>query len=185
MEKRAYYEVSHSQKRVWVLSQVEEASISFNIPMTHLLEGKLDIPALEQTFKTLQERHESFRTVFLVLAGEPKQRILLPEEVVFNLEHIDLRGVKEREIKAKELAERQSVAPFDLSRGPLLGVILTRLEEEKFVFFLNIHHITSDYLSHNILFSEMFALYDAFAGGGKNPLTPLPVQYKDYAAWHN
>ncbi|UCH95065.1 MAG: amino acid adenylation domain-containing protein [Candidatus Aminicenantes bacterium] len=185
LEKQEYYRLSHAQERVWALSQAETASISFNIPMAHRLDGKLNIPFLEQTFRALVQRHESLRTVFITVDGEAKQKILSPGTSGFKVEHIDLRGISGNEQKARELVEGESVTPFDLSVGPLLRVILFRLEEEKYILFFNMHHIISDFLSHDIFTKEMLNLYKAFEKGEQNPLEALPIQYKDYAAWHN
>ncbi|NIM15785.1 MAG: amino acid adenylation domain-containing protein [Candidatus Aminicenantes bacterium] len=184
-EAKEYYDLSHAQKRVWALSQVRAASIAFNIPTARLVEGKLDIPGFEQTFEALVERHESFRTVFLFIGGEPKQNILPPGEVGFKINYIDLEGTPKKETKAREWVEQESVLPFDLSRGPLLKAALIRLEEDRHVFYLNMHHIIGDYLSFDIIIKEMLILYEAFLAGMPNPLKPLRLQYKDYAVWHN
>jgi acyl carrier protein len=185
VEEKEYYDASHAQGRVWAQCQVEAASISYNMPFVQLLEGKSNIPALEQTLQTLVARHESLRTVFLFTHGEVKQKILQPEHVNFNVEHTDLEGVLEKETKVRELVEHHSGMPFDLSTGPLLKVRLIRLEEHKHVFFFNMHHIISDFLSFDVFIDEMLTLYDAFEKRTPNPLKPLPIQYKDYAAWHN
>ncbi|UCH95058.1 MAG: amino acid adenylation domain-containing protein [Candidatus Aminicenantes bacterium] len=184
-EQQEYYDVSHAQERVWALSQLEAASISFNMPMVHLLAGELHILALEQTLQSLTVRHESLRTIFLNIEGEVKQKILPPEQVNFSLEHTHLENVPEKEAKARELVEYESGLPFDLVSGPLLKVRLIRLEKQKHVFFFNMHHIISDFLSLDRFIDEMQILYDVFDKGTPNPLKTLPIQYKDYAAWHN
>jgi NRPS condensation-like uncharacterized protein len=183
--KKEYYDLAHAQERMWALSQLEDASIAYNIPMAQLLEGKVDIPTLERVFEALVERHESFRTVFVTINGEPKQKILAPGDIDFKVNHIDLEKNPEKETKARERVEQESIIPFDLSRGPLLKVMLIRLEEEKHVFFLNMHHIIGDYVSFNVFIEEMLTLYGAFLEGKPNPLEPLRIQYKDYARWHN
>jgi acyl carrier protein len=185
VEEKEYYHLSHAQERVWALSQVEAASIAFNIPTVRLLQGKIDISGFEQTLAALVERHEIFRTVFLFISGEPKQKILPPGKVGFKVSHINLEKEPDKETKAREWVEQEAVIPFDLSRVPLLRAALIRLEENRHVFFLNMHHIIGDYLSFDIIIKEMLARYEAFPGGAPNPLKPLRLQYKDYAAWHN
>ncbi|UCH95059.1 MAG: amino acid adenylation domain-containing protein [Candidatus Aminicenantes bacterium] len=184
-EKKEYYQVSHAQERIWVLSQLEAASISFNIPGAHLVEGQLNIPVVERTFKTLMERHESLRTAFLNVDGEVKQRVVPLETMDFAVKHMDLRGEPGNEVKAREYVERESLTPFDLSTGPLVRITLIRLEAQRYVLFFNFHHIISDFLSHDILIREMRVLHEAFDKGEQNPLEPLPIQYRDYAAWQN
>ncbi|MCP5048230.1 MAG: AMP-binding protein, partial [bacterium] len=177
-----YYDASHAQKRVWTLSRIDQtASIAFNIPTAHLLQGKLHIPAVEQTFRTLVERHETLRTVFIAIDMEVKQKILKPGEAYLNLDCVDLREDSDKKVKVGEYVKRQSTTPFDLARGPLLNVMLIRLEEESVVFFINMHHIISDFVSHKVFLEEMLTLYTATVNNQPSPLKPLRIHYKDYA----
>jgi hypothetical protein len=45
------------------------------------------------------------------------------------------------------------------------------------------HHIVSDEWSAPIFQRELAELYKAIASGRPSPLTPLPVQYADFAHW--
>jgi hypothetical protein len=47
------------------------------------------------------------------------------------------------------------------------------------------HHIVSDGTSMEVLFKELLTLYDSYSHGKENSFPPLPIQYKDYAAWQN
>jgi hypothetical protein len=47
------------------------------------------------------------------------------------------------------------------------------------------HHIISDGRSMEILSQEIISLYNAYLSNEKVPLSPLPVQYKEYAHWQN
>jgi amino acid adenylation domain-containing protein len=190
VEKKEYYDLSHSQRRVWVQSQFKDASLSFNIPTAYIIEEELDIGAFSRIFETIRERHESLRTVFITINEEPKQKILDSDEIGFHLEYIDLKEDKDRDIKSREGVKGESVTLFDLSGGPLFRVKFIRLEEKKYLFLLTMHHIISDAVSMQVLYNEMLLLYNRYIGCQEgqdrvNPLKPLRVQYKDYAAWHN
>src|ERR1044072_2305416 len=41
------YPLSSSQKRLWVLSQLEEQSVTYNIPILYRVRGQLNLGALE------------------------------------------------------------------------------------------------------------------------------------------
>ena len=60
----ACYPLSSSQRRLWVMNQVEGGGIAYNIPGTYIFEGRLDTAALALAFEQLIARHESLRTVF-------------------------------------------------------------------------------------------------------------------------
>jgi amino acid adenylation domain-containing protein len=179
------YLASSSQQMLWVVSQFEEANTGYNIPGVYGFEGALDLPALERSFTTLIGRHESLRTVFGENEqGELCQFILPAEQSGFRLEQLDLRGYDDVQGRLDELVRRVCRLPFSLSRGPLLRAHLYQVEENRWVFVYVMHHIISDGWSMEVLIRELLVLYQAFSRGKDNPLPPLPIQYKDYSAWH-
>ncbi|KAF9367160.1 hypothetical protein CPB97_006206, partial [Podila verticillata] len=69
-------ELSFAQLRLWFLAQMEGVSDIYHVPMVLRLRGPLNIPALEKAFNRLLARHESLRSVFVAVDGEPKVQIL-------------------------------------------------------------------------------------------------------------
>ncbi|MFC3648049.1 condensation domain-containing protein, partial [Planctobacterium marinum] len=68
--------LSYAQKRLWVLDQIEPGQSQYNIPASLVLEGKLDVDALEGALNDIVDRHESLRTTFMSDdGGEPYQVI--------------------------------------------------------------------------------------------------------------
>jgi hypothetical protein len=60
-----------------------------------------------------------------------------------------------------------------------------QIKSEEFIFGLTVHHIIGDAQSLDIIFQEFFTLYSAYSQQKKAELSPLTLQYKDYAAWQN
>jgi len=185
VEKREYYELSHSQKRIWVQSQIQEASLSFNIKAVFRTGGELNPGVFEKVFKKLIQRHESLRTIFIGSDDRPVQKILAPGESGFRVEFVDLRTAADSESEVRRHIRTESNTPFDLTRGPLFRAKFLQLEETSHIFIFTMHHIVSDGTSMEVLFREVLTLYDNFRKDKENPLSPLPIQYKDYAAWQN
>ncbi|MBG9744209.1 non-ribosomal peptide synthetase, partial [Paenibacillus alvei] len=73
---QAAYPLSSAQKRLYVLQQLEGAELSYNMPAALRLTGTLDRQRLEAALQALIARHESLRTAFSVVDGEPMQRIV-------------------------------------------------------------------------------------------------------------
>jgi hypothetical protein len=175
--------VSFGQQRLWFLDRLQGSSAEFNLPDVLHLRGELDVAALDRALNGIVRRHESLRTRFVEVDGEPMQvvdpelRVSLP---VRDLAHLDERARAEAVAEAKETA-RQMV--FDLSTGPLLRFLLLRLGPAEHVLLRNFHHIVSDGWSTGVLNREMEALYAAFKSGQEDPLPPLALQYPDYSAW--
>ncbi|MFP2934551.1 condensation domain-containing protein, partial [Pyxidicoccus sp. 3LG] len=165
------------------LDQLEPGSVQYNMPTALLLEGALDVAALERAFSELVHRHESLRTTFASHQGEPVQ-VIHPASAL-KLPVVDLRDLPEsqRLSEARRMASEDALRPFNLSTGPLMRVSVLRLGEQEFALVLNLHHIVSDGWSSGVLVREVVALYEAFAAGQTAPLPELPVQYADYAVW--
>ena len=179
-----HYALSPSQRRLWVLSQFEEGNIAYNMPGVYLFEGNINHEALAYAFQTLISRHESLRTVFREdETGEVRQFILPADQTGFAIAYHNLTGTTGQEAQVKTLVQVNASTPFNLAMGSLLRVSLYETDGGKWVFNYVIHHIISDGVSMEILFAEVLQLYSAFVSGTGNPLTPLRIQYKDYAAW--
>ncbi|MBD0284700.1 MAG: amino acid adenylation domain-containing protein, partial [Flavisolibacter sp.] len=179
-----HYALSHAQKRIWVLSQFKDGSLAYTGSGTYIIEGSLDIRAFKEAFDAVIERHESLRTIFIEVNNEPRQKILSPSELEFRIEELDLRKNPDREVILNQRLEKDKSLVFDLTKGPLLRAILYRVEDEKYIFSFNIHHIISDGWSKGILIKDFFQAYKNLINGPDRNYVPLTIQYKDYAAWH-
>jgi amino acid adenylation domain-containing protein len=171
-EKRDYYVLSSQQKRLYILQQMEEDNISYNLPMVVRLEGELNKEKFEKVFMQLIDRHESLRTSFGMMAEEPVQ--LVHDHVKFEIEYYSSAtgAVGDRSLK-------YFPRPFDLSKAPLLRVGLIESGREQHILMLDMHHIITDGTSQEIFTQEFMALY-----GGKE-LPALRLQYNDFSGWQN
>src|SRR4051794_33308692 len=85
--------LSHAQQRLWFLDRLEGTSTEYNIASALHLKGELDAVALERALETIVERHESLRTHFEEVDGEPVQVIDPEYRLALPLE--DLSGWEE------------------------------------------------------------------------------------------
>ncbi len=185
-------ELSFTQQRLWFLAQLDQrASRAYHMALGLRLRGALDRDALKAALDRIVYRHESLRTSFVASDGVARQRIL-PPEVGLALKESDLSRVADvanavdvvaLEQRLRELAEQESSAEFDLSAGPPIRGHLVRISEQEHALLLTMHHIASDGWSIGVLVRELTTLYGAYREGREDPLTPLPIQYADYAQW--
>src|SRR5262249_15234231 len=82
-----------------------------------------------------------------------------------------------------DLLEEEGGRPFDLSRAPLLRMVLLKLDSEEHVLITTTHHLIWDGWSAELCGRELSALYDAYRKGLPSPLAELSIQYADYAMW--
>jgi amino acid adenylation domain-containing protein len=182
MERPDKLPLSFAQQRLWFLAQIPGVSHAYHIPMGLSLRGELDLSALRRALGCILERHEALRTSFVVVDGEPAQRIAPPEESRFLLLEYDLREQRDGGELDRLLAE-ESRAPFDLEAGPLIRGRLIRQGEEEYALLITMHHIVSDGWSMGVFLKELSALYAAFVSGGPAALPKLEAQYADYTLW--
>ncbi|MBL8058158.1 MAG: AMP-binding protein, partial [Anaerolineales bacterium] len=175
--------LSLSQERMWFIQQLDPTSAAYNVPGAMRLTGDLDVGALRGALAAIVRRHESLRTAFTVVDGQPAQVIRPAADV--EIAEIDLRGEPEaeREARARALAEAEASRPFDLSRAPLARLAVLRLAAADWIVVFNVHHTVSDAWSMGVFMREMTTLYAAQHAGRPAELPPLAVQYADFAIW--
>ena len=176
--------LSFSQQRLWFLDKLDPGTTTFNLTEAVRLTGALDIAALEKSLLEIVRRHEVLRTTFALKDdGTPVQ--IIDKEAKFHLEKINLSvfsaEVQEEEVKKLAVAEMEE--PFNLNAGPLVRAKLIKLDRDKHVFIITMHHIVSDGWSIGIFIGEIATLYQAFVKGEPSPLPELPVQYADFSYW--
>ncbi len=175
--------LSFAQQRLWFLHQLEPESAAYHVPLTWRLSGPLDVGALQQSIQVVVDRHESLRTSFPMVANQPIQVITPSLTVPFRQEDLQAEPEKGREEKTQSLIHKEIARPFDLATGPVLRVFLLCLDKTDHILVLTLHHIVSDGWSIGILYRELEACYVAIAARTVPTLTPLPIQYADFAIW--
>lgn len=183
---KEYYAVSAAQQRIWMASQGEEASLSYNIPEALELEGEVQPEVLRKAFYAMMERHETLRTVFVLDETGLHQHIreTYPENAGA-FQYTDLSMLQQEGISAAVQALGNSFVNtrFDFETGPLIKMHVVRSGENSWLLMFSMHHIISDEWSIKLYIEEFLLLYRHFSTGEPHSLAVLPVQYKDYAEW--
>ncbi|WP_281322334.1 non-ribosomal peptide synthetase [Flavobacterium aestivum] len=177
------YALSHAQRRLWVLDQLQENFIAYSRPISYEMQGKLNLEALTESFAQLINRHESLRTIFILKDGEPRQLIQPAERINFEIPVTDVSKAENKEAAIEEVLAEMASSVFDLSKGPLFKVVILNLGNEHYRLLFSIHHIISDEWSMQVLVRDLISYYNSIVKGEAKSLEALPIQYKDYAAW--
>jgi amino acid adenylation domain-containing protein len=175
--------LSLSQERMWFIHQLAPNSAAYNVPGIIRLRGALNLPALRGALAAIVRRHESLRTTFTVVEGQPAQQISSQVELSWEMVDVSALAVEARESEALRLAEAEARRPFDLITGPLLRTVCVRLAEDDHLLVFNLHHTISDAWSLRVLLVELQSHYQAALRGHVAGLPDLPIQYADYAVW--
>ncbi|GAB1541024.1 hypothetical protein NUACC21_36930 [Scytonema sp. NUACC21] len=181
MERNEHIPLSFAQQRMWFLQQLDVNSSFYNLPAAMRFEGNLDVTALEYSFNYIISRHETLRTNFIQVNGQPFQVIHPRRSLKLTL--VDLQSERELESYCQQLAIEETQRPFDLSADPLVRASLFKLTETEHVLLLVMHHIISDGWSMGVLIREIAAVYQAVCSQKPFALPKLSVQYADFAIW--
>ena len=114
-----------SRKSASGLDQLEPGSAAYNIPTATLIEGNLDVVAMEKALNEVIKRHEALRTTVTVAKGQPAQ-VICPE-LWLTLPVVDLSVFTEyeSEAEARRLIVEYAQQPFDLLGRPTPSRVLT------------------------------------------------------------
>ncbi|WP_298516674.1 non-ribosomal peptide synthetase [uncultured Kordia sp.] len=176
---QAFYPLTSAQKRIWMLSQFNNANTAYNIVVAYQMEGMLNKEALEKAFQYVIDRHDSLRTSFVEKDGEVFQQITPAGQNTFEIEYID-----------ETTATIENIAPFyefdlDISIAPLLGARLLKISETKHILIAVLHHSIGDGWSMEVFSRELVIAYNAHCTSKPVELPTLAIQYPDYAVWKN
>ncbi|TYP74348.1 non-ribosomal peptide synthetase [Aquimarina intermedia] len=167
-QKKEYYKLSSAQKRMYFLYEFDKAATTYNMPQVSKLPSDVDVLKISEILKKLVVRHKSLRTQFHLIKGEVFQTIVDSEN--FNVEHFTAPPSEVAEIK------RRFIRPFKLSEGfPFRAGIIR--SNQTFFLLIDMHHIISDGVSHQILLSDFMSLLSDAS------LEPLALDYHDFAEW--
>ena len=184
----ADYPLSSGQARLWITQQLTPGNYSYNIVQSYHYQGKLQPEVLQAALDRLVERHEILRTRFVLVEGEPRQRILPLAEGRILLQYPGAPTERRppatvEKITGKTLLQQESTFVFDLSKDPLLRIHILQTGPTHYRLIVNLHHIITDEWSTEILLREWQQAYDQLISGSEPSWLPQRIQYKDYAVW--
>ncbi|CDH97210.1 non-ribosomal peptide synthetase [Bacillus velezensis] len=168
-EQREAYPASSTQKRLFILDQMEGNSTAYNMASALEVTGNLDLEKIQQAIDRLIKRHESLRTSFVMTEGETFQ--VIADEVFYQVEYEETDSYSDADME-------QFVRPFDIGTAPLMRFkVVKERNRNNYILLFDMHHIISDHQTLNILIEDFSRLYNG------EELQPLELQYKDYSEW--
>jgi thioester reductase-like protein len=174
--------LSFGQERLWQIEQLHSSSAVHNLRAVFRLSGPLDYSALKASLQAIVDRHETLRSRFPAVNGQPV--VVIEPQLTLELPVVDLStlSAEAQEETVRSIAMTEVQTPFDLETAPLIRYKLLKLAPEEHVLLRTVHHIINDVWTDTVRLRELAQLYSAFSTGQPSPLEPLPIQYVDFAA---
>lgn len=152
----AIYSLSPSQKGMLIGSLSDQGSQLFIEQAILHIVGCIDKEALSFAWKSVCDRHDILRTVFLWKAlNVPLQAVL--KQISSHIHFEDLRDIpsSQRKHLINTFIEQDYQTPFDLNQAPLMRLSLFRVEESQYVLIFTHHHILMDGWCMSIILKDL------------------------------
>jgi amino acid adenylation domain-containing protein len=164
-EERAGEPLSHFQRRLWLLQQLEPSSTAFNLATLWIFDSVGDERVVE-AIKSVLGQHAILRATFSDVGDEPRVFSNPPDTV--RIARTDLRGVDASQQAQTLESERRNATqiPFDLASEAPVRWHVFALEHETRVL-IGAHHIAVDWSSFDLLHRELKTAIE-----GRSDVTP-------------
>jgi condensation enzyme len=149
------------------------------------IKGELCIDALQSALDDVVERHEALRTRINYCETDGNlgfQEVIPPLTVPLTVYDIPVIPGQARDETAIDLLTKLNDEQLPFTVTPSLRVSLHRFDDHDAVLTLLTHHLYSDGWSADIIRREIAACYKARVTGIPHTL-PIPVPYREFAAW--
>ncbi|MGX2997533.1 amino acid adenylation domain-containing protein [Streptomyces sp. JNUCC 64] len=148
-----------------------------------VVEGVVDVGRLREAWGVVLGRHPVLRAGFHSGAGVSGGAVqVVSGSVVVPWVDADVSALPVEEATAEldRLCAEQRARRFDLTKPPLVRVLLVKLSERRHRLVLTSHHIVLDGWSLPVLVGEVTAAYEA-VGSGR--VLPSVGSYGEYLGW--
>jgi amino acid adenylation domain-containing protein len=179
------FPTSFAQRRLWFLDQMSGGHPVYNVATEIEFDWLVAREHFERALQLAVERHESLRTTFGVVDGEPVQVVHPQTSTTTTTTHHDLRALSslDKEVEYSRIAAEVAGESFDLTRGPLVFARLVWMDAASAIAILVMHHISTDGWSSRLLEEEILLACDGFRRQMPVNLPEVPIQYGDFAVW--
>ena len=154
------------------------------VQQTHwVLRGELNLKAFEQAWQQSVNRHSVLRTSFFWEGfDKPLQVVRQSVKLRIAIEDWSELPASEQQSRLLDFLEADRRRGFELSRAPLLRLVLVRLDEQRYRLIWSNHHLLLDGWSIPLLLREVFILYQGLCRNEPAQLAPVRP-YRDYIFW--
>ena len=173
------------QQQFWLLHQLVPSLSAYNLPCVSLIEGELDVAALETALNVLVRRHRILRAVFAIDAAGRLMQKAAPWQPV-RLPLTDLRsadGGAPAETAVERALTAEIARPFDLVSGPPLRFRLFRTGGSAYLLAITAHHVVFDLATKDLFARQLAEEYRAALAGGVGAGAAETAAYESFSLW--
>ncbi|MDY7534454.1 non-ribosomal peptide synthase/polyketide synthase [Pseudomonas sp. Bout1] len=170
------YPLSAMQQGMLFHSLYEQATGDYINQVRLDVEG-LDSQRFLAAWQAAVDNHDILRTSFVWQGQVARPLQIVHKQLDMPFSVLDWRARSDWKTALDALATEQQAQGFDLSQGPLLRMVVVRLDDQRCHLIYTNHHILMDGWSNSQLLGEVLQRYSGEA-------QPAPAgRYRDYIEW--
>ena len=170
------FDLTESQLSIWASQKLHQNVPLHNVAHTFEISGPIDSKVFQMAFEKLVDGILALRTVFFEDNGIPYQKF--KEEVVFEVPLIDFSDSMHSESSVDDWVSERAKRIFKISEKNF-DTALLHIETDRYIWFLNLHHLITDGATTSLLFAKMNELYSGLLLGEPVKVAELST-YADY-----
>ena len=155
-ERKPETNLTNSQFLMWLGQKLNPDVPLYNMIQTFTIRGVIDFDRFKQAFEQVVQGSDALRTIINEVNGVPQQQIL--DELLFEMPFVDFSTEANPELAYQQWLDDRRVKLLDLSTG-LFDTALIKLATDRYIWYLNQHHLITDGWSFLVVYQRMVACY--------------------------
>jgi hypothetical protein len=177
------YPLTVTQQGMLLHALSRPQSGTFTEQLCWTLAGELRPDVLRRAWQVLIARETLLRAE-VVWEGMPEPMLVIRGEADLPWTEVDGSDRPAASLPAQldELAGQERLRPFDVTRGPLMRLVVVRLPGDRHRILWTFHHLLIDGWSLALLVDQLAETYRCLAAGEPVPARRRPP-FREYVAW--
>ncbi|WP_264530511.1 amino acid adenylation domain-containing protein [Flavobacterium sp. N502540] len=179
-EYKEFYEVTPSQRNIWLASQKASISIAYNMFAAFSIEGNFELEKIEKAVNEIIKENEILRTNFVESGEGIYQKINAFSEVNFSIQTKNIEG-----LEVKDEVNKFRNTEFNLQNDLLIKLKILERKNNEYLLLFCTHHIIMDGLSLELFIKKIISNLGEKNNTNLKSSTETAFQFKDYSEWFN
>src|SRR5688500_15193994 len=178
-------ELTTSEQLIWTGQRLDPAAPLYNMALAVEIATAIDVPVFLRAFQRLVDETDALRTSFVESEGRPRRvvRTRVPA-------HVEVLCLPESDVddaSVMTVLEARTRRTFSLDEV-LFDCCLVERRRDRFLWYLNLHHLITDAWSVGVLHRRMSALYESArersqSASDEHSVTPHTMSFPQFAAF--
>lgn len=176
------FPLSYNQENLWFTHQYLNENPQYNLINASYIKGSLNENYLYQSIYEILQRYDIFRTTFHYENQSLYQKKNQEFQHKLIIDDLSLYDEAEKINKVQSAIEFEQQYVYHLDELPLYRIAVLKLDSQRHILIMNIHHIISDAWSLQLFRKRIMESY-VFRCKNQKPIEDMICQYTDYVNW--